>query len=162
MAIGDITILTQPVMAGVGARKFNVAASATLIYPGEPVAFNALGDVVVIKFDNNAPVVATDFVVGIAATTSTNTAAAAGEVWVIPNVPGTVYLIAPKVAASYDTQAEYDALVGKRVLIDLTSTTFTLLAADNSTYGCIIQPLDVFKYPGKVAFTIKAGANYDA
>jgi hypothetical protein len=31
----------------------NVAASATVIYPGEPVAVNALGDVVVIKGDNN-------------------------------------------------------------------------------------------------------------
>ena len=160
MAIGDITVLEQTSEMGRGSRLYNVAASATLIYPGEPVAVNALGDVAVIKFDNNAPVVGTDFVVGIAQTTSTNTASLAGTVEVLPMSSATTYLIAPKVAATWDTQSEYDALVGKRVLIDLTSTTFTLLASDNSTYGCVIMPLDIAKYPAKVAFAFRAGANY--
>ena len=160
MSIGDITILEQPVMAGVGAKKFNVAASATLIYPGEPVALNALGDVVVIKFDTNAPVVATDFVVGIAATQSTNDANNAGVVWVNQMTPGTTYLITPTTAATWNTQAKYDAIVNKRVLIDYTSPAFTILASDNSTYGCVVMPLDIAKYPGKVAFQFRAGASY--
>lgn len=161
MALGDITIQEQAsAQGGRGSRTYNVAASATLIYAGEPVAVNALGDVAVIKFDNNAPVVGTDFVVGIAQTTSTNTGALAGTVQVVPMTPQTTYLIKPKVAATWDLQSEYDAIVGKRVLIDLTSTSFTILAADNSTYGCVVQPLDVTKYPGKVAFSFRAGANY--
>ena len=161
MARGDITILEQAsAQGGRGSRTYNVAASSTLIYAGEPVAVNALGDVAVIKFDNNAPVVATDFVVGIAQTTSTNTASVAGTVQVLPMSPQTTFLIKPKVAATYDTQSEYDALVGKRVLIDLTATSFTLLASDSSANGCVIMPLDVSKYPGQVAFAFRAGANY--
>ena len=160
MAIGDIKILEQAsAQGGRGSRTYNVAASATLIYPGEPVVVNALGDVAVIKFDNNAPVVGTDYVVGIAETTSTNTGALAGIVQVFPMTSQTTYLIKPKVALS-TTQATYDALVGKRVLIDLTAGTFTLLVADNATYGCVIQALDVTRYPGVVAFAFRAGANY--
>ena len=160
MARGDITILEQSSLGGRGCRTYNVAASATLIYAGEPVAVNALGDVAVIKFDNNAPVVGTDYVVGIAQTDSTNTSSVAGTVEVLPMSSSTTYLIAPKAPTSWDTQSEYDALVGKRVLIDLTSTTFTILAADGATYGCVVMPLDVVKYPGKVAFAFRAGANY--
>ena len=158
--IGDITYLENTSKSGVGAKKHNVAASATIIYPGEPVAVNALGDVAVIKFDNNAPVVATDFVVGIAATQSTNTASLAGEVYVDEVTSDVVMLIAPKVAATFDTQAEYDALVGKRVLLDLTSTTYTILASDSAANGCVIRPLDIAKYPGKVAFSFRAGSSY--
>lgn len=102
----------------------------------------------------------TDFIVGIAASTSTNTAALEGTVEVLLDVPGMVYLIAPNVAASFDTQAEYDALVGDRVLLDLTSSTYTILASDGATNGCVIEPLDVAKYPGKVAFSFRRGTNY--
>lgn len=108
----------------------------------------------------NKPVVATDYLAGIAATTSTNTAAAAGEVWVYPLVPGVVYLMKPNAAASFDTQAEYDALVGDRVLIDLTSSSYTILATDGATSGCVIENLDVAKYPGKVAFSFRNGVSY--
>lgn len=159
MARGDITIQEQSSLGGRGSRTYNVAASSTVIYAGEPVMVTALGDVVVLKCDNNFGIVATDFFVGIAETDSTNTAGAAGTVQVLPMSPQTTYLIKPKVAASYDTQAEYDALVGKRVLIDLTGSSFTLLAADNATYGFVIMPLDVSKYLGKVAFSVRAGLN---
>lgn len=94
---------------------------------------------------------------GIATTTSTQTASVAGEVWVQPIVPGTIYKMKPKVAATWDTQAEYDALVGSRVLIDLTSSTYTILAADGATYGCVIEYLDVSKNPGYVAFSFRDG-----
>ena len=159
MAIGDILVLEQTSEMGRGSRLYNVAASATLIYPGEPVMVTALGDVVVLKADNNFPVVATDFVVGIAQTTSTNTASLAGTVEVLPMNSATTYLIAPKVALTF-TQATYDAIVGKRYLIDLTAGAFTMLAADGATYGCVIQPLDFLKYNGKVAFAFRAGSNY--
>ncbi len=159
MAIGDITILDQSTMAGIGAREYQVAASATLINAGEPVD-KALGAAVVTPMATNKPVVATDFLAGIAATTSTNTASAAGKVWVYPLVPGVTYLIAPKVAATFDTQAEYDLLVGDRVLIDLTTGSYTLLASDGATSGCVIEQLDVAKYPGKVAFSFRNGVSY--
>jgi len=159
MAIGDITILDQSTMAGIGARKFLVASGATTINPGEPVA-KALGAAVVTAAATNTPVVATDYYAGIAATTSTQTASVAGEVNVYPLVPGVEYLIKPKVAATFDTQAEYDALVGKRVLLDLTTGSYTILAADGATNGCVIEALDVAKYPGRVAFSFRNGVSY--
>lgn len=163
MALGDLELLSSKNGSGFpGSQKHNVAASSTLINAGEPVTVNALGDVVVIPMATNSPVVGTHFVVGVAASTSTNTASAAGSVTVVPMSSNDVWLIKPNVAATFDTQAEYDALVGKRVLIDLTSTSYTILAADNSTYGCVIMPLDVKKYPGKVAFSFRAGASYKA
>lgn len=159
MTLGDITILAQASsQGGRGSRLYNVAAGATAIYAGEPV-IRALGATSVTVMLTNSPVVATTYVVGIAETTSTHTASAAGTVQVYPTTNQTTWLIAPKVAATFDTQAEYDALVGARVLIDLTSGVYTILAADGATYGCVIQPLDVAKYPGKVAFSFRNGCS---
>lgn len=155
MAIGDITVLEQGSYAGRGARKYNVAAGATTINPGEPVV-RTLGGVTVTAMATNKPVVGTDYVVGIAADTSTQTASVAGVVNVYPLTSAMTYLIKPNAATSWDTQAEYDALVGKRVLIDLTSGSYTILASDGSTSGCVIQALDINKYPGRVAFAFRA------
>ena len=107
----------------------------------------------------NKPVVATDYLAGISTSVSTDTVAAAGYVMVQPLLPGQVWLIAPKVAATWNTQAEYDALIGKRVLIDLTAGVYTILAADGATSGCVIEYLDVSKHPGKVAFSFRAGVS---
>jgi len=159
--VGDITILDSGQFGAIGSRKFAVAASATLINAGEPVA-KALAAAVVTPLATNSPVVGTDYMAGIAASTSTNTASAAGTVEVIPLATDVTYLIAPKVAATFDTQAEYDALVGDRVLIDLTTGTYTILAADGATNGCVIEPLDISKYPGKVAFSIRGAVAYNA
>ncbi len=158
MALGDITIFEQAsTQGGRGSRNYNVLASATIINAGEPVA-RALGGTTVTACANNAGQVGTDYVVGIAQTTSNNVSATGlpGTVVVYPLNNGTTYLIKPKVAASWDTQAEYNALVGKRVLIDLTSSSYTLLASDAAGNGCVVQPLDIAKYPGQVAFAFRA------
>lgn len=161
MALGDITILDQSTMAGIGARRQQVQAAATAIYAGEPVS-KALGAQYVTAMATNKPVVATDFLAGVAATSSTQTASADGVVDVYPIVPGVQYLIAPNSAAAFDTQAEYNALVGDRVLLDLTAGTYTILATDGATNGCVIENLDVFKYPGKVAFSFRSATSYFA
>ena len=157
--IGDITILDQSVMAGNGAKKYIVLAGATAINAGEPVT-KALGAPSVTAMATNKPVVATDFLAGIAATNSTQTASLDGEVWVNQIIPGVVYLMDPNSAAAFDTQAEYDALVGDRVLIDLTAGKYTILATDGATSGCVIEALDIAKYPGKVAFSFRQGCSY--
>ncbi len=141
-----------------GTKKVNIAASATLIFPGDLVAC-APGTTVGSLMATNKPVVATDFLLGVAFSTSTNTAALAGTVLVVPVDSGDVWLISPNSAAAFDTQAEYDALVGKRVLIDLTTLVYTILASDGATNGCVIQPLDITKYPGKVAFSFRTGVS---
>ena len=159
MAIGDITIYDAGSVGSPTAERYAVAASATLIYPGEPVA-KALGAAAVTPAATNTPVVATDFYAGIAASTSTNTAGAAGVVDVLVLQKGVSYLIAPNVAATWDTQAEYDALVGDRVVFDLTSTTYTILATDGATNGLVVMPLDIAKYPAKVRFAIRQAVDY--
>lgn len=159
MATGDIVILEQASMTGRGSRVYNVAPGATTINPGEPVEFATGGDTTVIAMATNNPAV-NDYFVGIAATTSTQTASATGTVGVYPANVGTTYIMAPKTGTSWDTQQEYNALVGKSVLIDLTSGSYTILATspNNSNNGCVIQALDIAKYPGRVAFTVKTSA----
>lgn len=160
MSIGDFTELESNSMGSRGSRTYNVAAAATAILAGEPVV-RTLGATTVTRLygtgttGSNAPVTATDFVVGIAQTAGTQTASAAGTVQVLPLSSATTFLANPKTATSWDTQAEYDALVGTRVLIDLASAAYTMLAADSANNGCIVMPLDISKYPGKVAVVFR-------
>lgn len=170
MALGDITMLqSNSAQGGRGARLYNVAAG-TPILAGEPVQAT-LGGASVTPADTNTPVVGTTYFAGIAATNSTNTASAAGSVNVIPITAADTWLIAPAVAASWDTQAEYDALVGDRVLIQnnaqvgysysagVNNGTYSLLASDSATSGCVVVALDIAKYPGKVAIAFRNGVN---
>lgn len=159
MALGDITVYDAGSVGSPTAERYAVAASATLIYAGEPVT-KALGGAAVTPSATNLPVVGTDFWAGIAASTSTNTASAAGVVDVLVLQKGVSYLVAPKVTATWDTQAEYDALVGDRVLIDLTTGTYTILATDGATNGLVVMPLDIAKFPGKVRFAIRQAVDY--
>ncbi len=77
---------------------------------------------------------------GIAKSDSTDTAAAAGRVQVWLPIPGIIYSGKAKSAAAADTQAEIDALYQKRVVFDLTGTTWTVdtAAADATTNGLLI------------------------
>lgn len=157
MATGDILVHKAGPFGEIGAKKCLVAASATLVYPGEPVT-RTLGAAVVSPLATNKPDVSsttTHLVDGIATTTSTNTAAAAGEVWIQPIIPGVVYKAKAKVAATWNTQAKYDALVGYRVLLDLTSSSYTVLAADSADNGLVVEWMDVSKNLGWVAFSFR-------
>ena len=157
MATGDIRVLDAGAFGQQGSKVCNVAASATLIYPGEPV-IRDVGGIVVYPMATNSPVVSSDYVAGIATTTSTNTSVSAGTVGVMPLVPGVIYGIKPNSAAAWDTQAEYDALVGKRVLIDLTTLKYTILASDSANNGCVVEALDIKRTPNTVAFSIRRAA----
>ncbi len=160
MALGDITVLQWGSPTGPGSRLYNVAASATTIKAGEPVSVTA-GGVAVLPAATSTPVIGTDYYVGIAATTSTNTSGTAGIVGVYPIVPGTVYLISPKTATSWDTQSEYDALVGKRLTLDLTTGSYTINATDSTNNGCIVQAMSITDNPGKVAFQFRQAIKQD-
>jgi hypothetical protein len=160
LAIGDFTILENSSTSARGSRTYNVAAAATAILPGEPVV-RSLGAATVTRLygtgttGTNAPAVGTDYVVGIAMTTSTQTASAAGTVEVMPLNSATTWLANPLVAATWDTQSEYDALVGDRELVDLTSGAYSIIAGDSANNGLIVMPLDVSKYPGKIAVAFR-------
>lgn len=167
MASGDLTLLENSSSnGGRGARLYNVAAG-TPIYAGDPVQNLVVGAVAVMPNLTSTPVVGTSGVeglfVGVAATNSTNTATAAGTVLVTPTNSGLTYLGNPATAASWDTQAEYDALVGKRVLLQNsvsvtgtpTSGTYTVLASDSAANGCVVQAMNIAEHPGKVAIAFR-------
>jgi len=148
-----------------GSMKYYVAPNSigadgtvSRIKAGEPVT-KVAGAAGVLAAANNAPTT-TLRIVGIAAGTSTETASVAGTVDVIPACTGQLWMISPKVAASWDTQSEYNALCGARILIDNTSGTYTLLASDGASNGCIVEYLDISKYPGKVAFSFSPLVDY--
>lgn len=157
----DVQVLNKTVEAQVTPVTYNVAAGATTINPGEPVA-RALGAVTVTALATAKPVVGTDYMVGIAVTRSTQTASVAGSVQVMPLVPGATYIASPLTAANWDTQAEYDALVGKRVLFDLTSGNYTIGHTDGATNGLVVAALNIAQYPRKVAFFIRNGVDSNA
>ena len=155
-----------------GGRKHAVAAGAAATIKAGELVLKTPGDpsVVVWTASNTAkPVIGTDWVAGLSSSTSTDTASAAGTVDIIPIVPGMVLLFNAEVPATFGyntttgvvTQATYDALVGDRVLLKTTAAGVqTLLASDGATYGLLIEPLDIAKYPGKVAVTVKHGCLY--
>lgn len=161
MALGDIQVFTEGAFGYPGDDAFVVVSGATVINAGEPVSKSlGVAGSVVTAAATNTPAVGTDTFAGIASTTSTNTSTANGSVRVTKLLPGMTYLISPKVAATWDTQAEYDALVGARVLLDLTAGTYTILASDASGNGCQVMPLNVSKNPGKVRFAFRNAVSF--
>ncbi len=160
MTKGDITLFESSASSKMtGALKYAVASGTTAsIAAGEPVQ-KAAGAAYVALAATNFPTT-TLRVVGVAASASNETATAVGTVDVIPATNGQLFLIAPKVAATWNTQAKYNALIGSRVLIDLTSTVFSILASDGASNGCIVEYLDIARYPGMVAFSFSPLCDY--
>jgi hypothetical protein len=75
---------------------------------------------------------------GIAKSTSTDTASAAGVVTIWLPLPGYVYAAKAKTASTFDTQTEVTAAFRKRVIFDLTSTLWTVdVAATDALVNCV-------------------------
>lgn len=142
-----------------GAMKYVVASGTTAsINAGEPVQKLA-GAANVTAMSTNSPTT-TNRIVGIATSASTETASVSGLVDVIPVNDSQVWMVAPKVAATFNTQAKINALVGARVLLDLTAGVYTILAADGASNGCILEYIDIARYPGMVAFSFSPLCDY--
>lgn len=76
---------------------------------------------------------------GICKRTSTETASANGVVGTWAPVPGILYRGYAKSAAAADTQSEINALMGKKVLFDLTSSDWTVdTAATDALVNCVV------------------------
>lgn len=142
-----------------GSVKFLVASGTTAsINAGEPVQKLA-GAAGASTMPTNGPT-ATLRLAGVSMSASTETASVSGLVDVITPTPGQMWLIAPNVLATFATQALYNVQVGKRVLIDKTTGVYTILAADGAGNGCVIEYLDVARYPGMVAFSFSNIVDY--
>lgn len=159
----EITVLS-PLTKENGSRKHKVASGAAATIKAGQLVLKTKGSPYVVAWNasNTAkPVVATDFVAGLSTSDSTETAAADGYVDILQITPDMVLLGNADTATTWDTQAEYDLLVGDRVLLSTTSARVqTILATNGDTYGLEIQPLDIAAYPGKVAFALRAGTDY--
>lgn len=122
-------------------QVFNTEAAATAIYAGEPVKEKTAGSKYVIPLADAEPVIGTTTAVrGIASKDSTQTASADGVVEVYVPTANTVFAAKAKSTTAADTEAEIIALKGKRVLLDLTSSTYTVdtATADGATNGVLI------------------------
>lgn len=159
MSIGDFNVKDQISAQVPASLEFAVASGTTAsIKAGEPVQKLA-GTAYVTLAATNFPTTTLRHV-GIASSPSNETASAAGTVKVIPSVPGVTWLGNADAPTSWDTQAEYNALVGTRVLIKLSAGVFTVLASDSAGNGCVVEYMDVSKYPGKVAFSFSPLSYY--
>ncbi len=166
MAAGDIQPFADKGTASTSsALQFYVKAGSkgadgtvSRIKAGEPVT-KAAGATGVLAAVTSAPTT-TLRIVGVAASTSTETASVDGTVTVIPAAPGQFWMVAPATAATWDTQAEYNALCGARVLLQNSAGTYTMLASDSASNGCIVEWIDVAKYPGMVCFSWSPLVNY--
>ena len=150
---GDLPFLVQA--GGVGTIGANIPVVATL---GAPY---------VLAGADGIPVVGTDYMVGITTTVSTDTVAADGTVNVLPLIPGTVYLMAPKSPSTYfgasyltvPSQATYNTQVGNRVVFDLTTSVWTIDSTDSANNGLVVVYIDISQYPGMVGYMIRSGAS---
>ena len=168
-ALGDITPFNLSAASAMASRVHQVASGGTppAINAGEPVGKTVGSQYVIIAANAMVDVTSTTAkLAGIATTTSTETATAAGTVSVTPiDAPNAIWLANPQTAATWgqgttQNQTTYNALVGARVLLQSTSGTWTILATDSVNNACVVENLDITKYPGKVAFSIRAGASY--
>lgn len=125
------------------ATQYVVASGgAATIAAGSPTkcvtADGSVAGAVIPMVDGDGLVTAERFT-GLAKSTSTDTASAAGVVDTWAPVSGMLYRGSPKVAGSVDTQAEINALMGKKVLFDLTSSVWTVdTAATDALVNCVV------------------------
>lgn len=159
MSTGDFNIKDSSYSQAPASHEFAVASGTTAsIKAGEPVQKLA-GTAYVTLAATNFPTTTLRHV-GIATSASNETTTADGTVKVMLSTPDTVFIGTPDVAATWNTQAKYNALVGTRVLIKLTTGVFTVLAADSAGNGCVVEYLDIAKYPAKVAFSFSPLSYY--
>lgn len=158
MANVDIQI-ARTAGGNVPTYRWQTDAGDADIKAGDPVKIKAAGSPYVIGLADADLTIGTDTaMVGIAASASTHTASADGVVDVYIPLPGVVYEAKAKTFANVDTQAEIDAMVGDRKIIDLTGTTYTIddAAADGAANAFYIVGGDPVK--GTLEFIIRTDA----
>ncbi len=123
MSLGDI-VVREP--KDLSSQAFQVAAGTTeAIVAGEPVVRTAGTPEVALGADG-IPVSDTDEFVGIAATTSNETAAVAGTVDVFVLTGGEILEVKAEDASAVDTQAKINLLVNDNKLFALTGSAWTV------------------------------------
>jgi hypothetical protein len=169
MARNDIKLVTPE--SQLISTKWLVAAGAmgtTGGYKGEPfmsrLATAAQTGIVIMCADADGTIstgaTADGRFVGIAKSDSTQTAAAAGVVYTYTPFPFIVYVSKPKTAGLCNTDAKIDALRGKAVIFDLTTSTYSVDvgATDAATNALMLVGGD--PKADVVYFTVKNGWSF--
>ena len=121
------------------------------------------------------------YLVGVASSTSNEASSGnvAGSVSVTPIDEPITYLISTLATSNYFgqpssglalQQVQYDSMVGSRVTLARTAGvgsamlggTYTINATDGTGNGCIVEELDIAKFPGKVRFSFRSSLSYRA
>lgn len=159
MAFNDIRLLDAANAVTAGELTFLAEANTTVMLVGEPIKVKTAGSKYAIPLADAEPVIGTTTaVVGIVSGKSTQTASADGVVQALIPASGIVYAAKAKSATAADTEAEILALIGKRVLLDLTSSVYTVdtAASDNANNGILIVGGDAAK--SEIFFMIRSSA----
>lgn len=155
MALGDISVV-KPLGANLPSSfTFKTEAGSTAINAGEPVKIGGTGSNYVVVLTNGEPEISADVMVGVAASNSTHTASADGEVDVTVATPGLLFTCKATTPANIDTEAELLAVLNDRVTFDLSGGTYTVdeNEGDDSDHGLRIVSGDVTT--GDIHFIIR-------
>jgi len=161
MAKADIEIVDGGGHHVVPTESWQTEAGATDILVGEPVKLKAAGSPYVIPLADADLTIGTDTaMIGIAQSASTHTAAADGSISIFIPLPGVKYRMKATTAANVDTETKVKALEGDRVVMNLTTGTYTLdeNAGDAATSAFYICGGN-YEH-GTLDFTIRADATY--
>lgn len=161
MAKGDIGIKNPGGHSNVPTITCQTEAAATDIKAGEFVKWKSAGSPYVIPLANGDLTIGTDTqIVGLAASDSDHTSSADGTCDVYLPLPGIVYKAKATTSGNFDTQSEIDALVGDRVVMTLSSSTYTIDedAGDGATNAFYIIGGDPLT--SEVWFTVRLDATF--
>ena len=140
MSVGDIYVKDSPYNS-LPVETWQIAPSSTIANPGEPMKVGAAGCKYAIQIvDGDGVIGTTTANIGLVAKASTQTSTVTGAVDIQLFMPGVVYAGKAKSSTAANTQALIDALKGKRVIWDLTSSVFTVdtAASDNANNALLI------------------------
>jgi hypothetical protein len=144
MARYDFKVLTRGGEEVITYKALVASGTTLAIKAGEPSlvsgATGARAGVVKAAADADPTTADNHAFAGLAKDDSTETTTAAGEVRLVTPMPGILYSGKAKSSTAANTQAKIDALVAKRVIFDLTSTTWTVdtAATDAAANGIVI------------------------
>ncbi len=157
MALANVSPYSQGGAMLPAAFPFRTEAAATAILAGEPVKIGGTGSNYVVPLADAEPTTSV-LMMGIAATSSTQTATADGTVDVYLASPEVIWECKAKSAAAIDTAAELLGILNDVVAFDLTSGEYTVeTASAASTNGLRILGGNISK--GTVYFNILTQAS---
>lgn len=157
MAANDILLFNPNGLNQPASITFKTEANGTDILVGEPVQIGGTGGNFVIPLADGEPTTS-ELMLGVAASNSTHTASANGEVEVVLALPGVVFEAMATTPANIDTEAKLLAILNDRVAFDLANGVYTVdeNEGDDSAHGLRIVGGDIST--GKLYFVVRESA----